>query len=365
MRSRHYDPIIAAVALALAVSTQAAEATTIFRSIDSPSGAPDGKLVPTGFSADDILLSPSGVFNGVLQGDGNFVVFYGPDPNSKVLWSTGRSRPGGPYSIYYGRVLGPNSTSAIIYDVFQNPGGEYYRLFDPYPAPNGPTFLRLNDNGTLSLYPGTKGVAAGPAVATIGNPATLQNLALSSIQYDLPEAKFPDVEKQYGATHILRNPTPTTATQTAELSLTYADTQTYDWNTTESVGLKIGATKSFKVPLIGATEFSLELSGSTSFSQGKSTSSGTEVTYRSQVSVPVPPFSTYSIRMFAFRQEALVPYVYTGVYNFTDGTSVMGGGAGEFDGVSTGVFETLVTCISGPDCSKTPAFVIPAPPETP
>ncbi len=328
---------------------------------------------PTGFVENDILLSPSGLFSGLLQGDGNFVVFYGPKPyasGTKVLWSSGQSNPGGgPFSLSWlggpGTGGQPTVSSYYVQGIRNNVNSFYYTLINSYPSTPESTFLQLNDNGSLSMYRGTSGVATGSAVKTIGNTASLQSLTLTSLQYDLAKATFPEVDKIYGTTQRLTNTTPTTANLTAQLSLTYANTQSYDWGTSNTVTRSITSATTIKLPVIGSTELSLSLSGSTTISEGQSTSSGTETTYLSQVSTPVPPRTTYGIQIYATQQDALVPFTYTGFYDFGEGP-IPASGSGEFEGVSTGIFDAHVYCISSPDsctsAAKIPDF--PAPPES-
>ena len=60
--------------------------------INSVAG-PDNVEAPAGFGPGDVLVSPSGTFNGRLQADGNFIVSYGPNPNTSLLWAANYSNP--------------------------------------------------------------------------------------------------------------------------------------------------------------------------------------------------------------------------------------------------------------------------------
>ncbi len=312
--------------------------------INSVAG-PDNVEAPAGFGPGDVLVSPSGTFNGRLQADGNFIVSYGPNPNTSLLWAANYSNPSaGPYALYY--VFG---NGVPFYFPWNGVGQAPYVLLNTFPTSGTkPTFLQLNDNGTLSLYPGTNGVATGSARAARGNSATFQNLELTSINYDLAQATFPQVNQVYSVAQTLTNSSHLPATQTTTLSLTYSNTQTYDWSVSHTVSVTIGAQKTFGVPVIGDTKLSMQLGYSTTISHGESTSSGQQTTYQSQVSVTVPPNDAVGVQIVAYQQDALVPFTYTGVYHFTDGTSVPASGTGEFEGVSTGVFDARVYPISSP-----------------
>ena len=330
--------------------------------INSPPG--DNITVPSGLVANDILQSPSGTFNAVLQGDGNFVTFYGPNPFTKVLWSAGHSYPNsGPWALIY-QEAGPPVVPARIFAYgpsADNGKTAPYTLISGYLNYNAPSsFLQLNDNGTLSVYPGTNGVAGGSALATTGKSGSFQNLELTSINYDLAQATFPQVNQVYSAGQTLTNTFRTPAYLTTTLSLTYSNTQTYDWNTSHTVSVTIGAEKKFGVPLIGDTKFSLQVGYMATFSHGGSNSSGEQTTYQSQVTVAVPPNTSVGVQIVAYQQDATVPFTYTGVYHFADGTSVPASGTGEFEGVSTGVFDARVYPLSSP---STTLYDIPISPD--
>ena len=110
----------------------------------------------------------------------------------------------------------------------------------------------------------------------------------------------------------------------------------------------------------------MELNASTTISHGGSTTSGEVANYQSQVSFEVPGGVTYGVQIYAYQQDALVPFTYTGFYNFADYTSIPASGSGEFEGVSTGIFDVHPYCIAPADYWITPACAIPdlpAPPE--
>lgn len=307
---------------------------------------------PAGFVPGDVLVSPSGTFNGRLQSDGNFVVDYGPIPSGVGLWAAGHSYPNtGPWQLWYYIAEPPVSQPPGNVIVFPTPNSGVSEPYDLIKQTNyaGPSFLQLNNNGTLSIYPGTNGVASGSALTTIGKSANFQDMTLTSINYDLAEATYPQVDQVYSVASTLTNTFSQTVTKTTTLSLTYTNTETYNWNTSQTVSVTIGSETSFNVPIIGSTKFSLQLGYSATFSNGGSNSSGVQALYQEQVAVPVPPDTSVGVQIVAYKQDATVPFTYTGVYHFSDGTSVPVSGTGEFEGVSTGVFDTRVYPISSPN----------------
>lgn len=341
---------------------------TVYTFINAP---PNGgnTLVPTGFNQNDILRSPSGTYNGVLGANGDFTVSFGPDKNTgPVSWTAQKTVSGGPpYSIgYLLKALPPDFTLVSPnYSVSNSNGSSEYSLIGVSPGPKN-NFLQLNDNGTLSLYPGKSGVATGAALKTIGSSENLQYLTLTNVQYGLADAKIPKVGTVFGTTQQLTNSLPSgSANLTAHLSLTYADTQSYDWNTSNTVTKEINSTTTIKVPAIGSTAVSLTLNKSTTIAEGKSTASGMETTYQSEVTIAVPAGATYAVDIYATQQDALVPFTYTGIYNFPDGLSIPGSGSGVLDGVSLGIFDAHATCIAPASFCSTPASRIPDQPALP
>src|ERR1700761_7575266 len=103
----------------------------------------------TALHAGDYLVSPSGVYNAVLNSDGSFVVSYGNVPNTDpTLWSTKATIPG-PYTVTNYPGLNDwtiNGYSNGVYTV--NDGLTFQLSGTPFqPSPTLPSFLQLQDNG--------------------------------------------------------------------------------------------------------------------------------------------------------------------------------------------------------------------------
>jgi hypothetical protein len=78
--------------LALFAAGATASATDVTYINSSP--AVNGQIVSSGFVQDDVLVNSDGLFNGLLQSDGNFVVSYGTTPylsqtQAQIDWASG------------------------------------------------------------------------------------------------------------------------------------------------------------------------------------------------------------------------------------------------------------------------------------
>lgn len=335
--------------LVLSASVASASAATAVGYVNS-SAAVNGQLVPTGFVENDVLVNPSGLFNGRLQGDGNFVVSYGTSPNPDVDWSAGFSM-GGTFGLsnYRGntKLFGTSLTSYVVYKD-DNPTTPYYELVGSNYY-NGPTFISINDNGTLSMYPGTNGVATGGAITTIATPnaTNLTSLDLTMINYDLNKGTISNPTPVAGASIKHINNTDTTQTTSLTLSLTHTDTETYDWKVSNSVAVHIESTGKFGVPGL-TSETTIGITAMSTFETGQATTSGDSTAFTATDFLETPPHSTYEAEIVATMGDDTVPYTFTGTAHYQNGHTGLVSGSGVFSGVSTGGFEIENNCVDSP-----------------
>jgi hypothetical protein len=338
--------------LALFVPVAIASATNVTYINSSP--AVDGQQVPTGFVQGDVLVNPDGLFNGVLQGDGNFVVHYGTNPDQPVDWASGHGNgsAGAPYGLgtYRGntKLFGTSLTSFYVYQN-NNPASSSYEL-EGSNYYNAPTFLSLNDNGTLSIYPGTNGVATGAAITTIAT--NLKELDLTEdVHYDFSKAVISNEAPVAGATVQKSNDTPTQETTTVSLSLTHTDTQMFSWSESHAVAVSIQSKVKISAPGIEA-ETTVGVTDTTTIMNGESTSASDTTTFSVSDQLTVPAFSTYADEIVAVTGTETVPYTFSGTAVFDNGQTGIVSGSGVFSGLSTGGFEIETTCVSSPTNCK-------------
>ena len=345
--------------LALFVPVAIASATNVNFINGSP--AVDSQKVATGFVQGDVMVNPDGLFNGLLQNDGNFVVSYGTYPytsplGSGILWASGHNNCClGPYGLGSYRsndkLNGTSVTSFYVYQnnnpttsLFELEGSNFY---------NGPSFLSLNDYGTLSIYPGTNGVATGGAITTIATPAAtnLKELDLTSIDYDLSKATIANETPVAGLAVLKKNSTATEQTTSVTLSLVHSDTQTFNWSESKAVATKIEAKSKLPIPGL-ESEITVGITDTTTITNGTSDASGDTTTFSVQDQLKVPGFSTYQDEIVAQKGTETVPYTFTGTALFDNGQTGIVRGTGVFSGVSTGAFEVETTCVSSPTNCK-------------
>jgi hypothetical protein len=208
--------------------------------------------------------------------------------------------------------------------------------------------LRLNDNGTLSIYPGTNGAATGAPITTIGSPSTtLKELDLTDIDYDLGQGVISNEAPVAGTSLTHQNKTNTPQTTSVTLSLTHSDTQMFTWNLSQAVSLMVESKTTTGVPGINS-EFTIGITETTTVSKGESTTSGEALTFTATDQLETPAQSTYEAQIVAFKGMETVPYTFTGTAIFENGHSGPVSGSGVFSGVSTGGFEVETTCVESP-----------------
>jgi len=355
-------PLLFAGSSLLAISASVAAASATTENFINGSSSVNGQLVATGFLQNDVLVNPDGLFNGRLQGDGNFVVSYGTAPNTSLDWSAGHSNPGGgPYGLssYRGssKLFGTSLTSYVIYN--NSPTNSFYELAGSNYY-NAPTFLSLNDNGTLSIYPGTDGKATGGAITTIASPdaTNLTSLDLTMINYDLNKGTISNPTPVASASIKHINNTDTTQTTSLALSLTHSDTETYDWKVSNSVAVSIESKGMFGVPGL-TSETTIGITASTTFETGQSTTSGDATAFTATDFLETPPHSTYEAEIVATMGDETVPYTFTGTAHYQNGATGTVTGSGVFSGVSTGGFEIENNCVDSPThcMGVSPTFV--------
>jgi PEP-CTERM motif-containing protein len=326
-------------------------------------------LVPTGFVQGGVMISPDGLFSAQLQNDGNFVVHYGSSIGGAIDWASGNNNCClGPYGLssYRGdtKLFNTSNTSFVVYKQ-NNPTTPLFELAGAN-GYTGASFLQLNDTGTLSIYPGTNGVATGSAQTTIAKEQahSLKELDLTDVTYDLSKAVLSNEVPVAGLTVTKTNSTPTEETTNVTLSLTHTDTQTFSWSESHATAVSIQSKIKIAVPGL-ESETTVGLTDTTTIMNGESTTSGDAILFQVQDQLKVPAFSTYADEIVAIKGTETVPYTFTGTALFDNGQTGIVTGSGMFSGVSTGDFEVETTCVTSPDnCAGVAPVFTPLPSPT-
>jgi hypothetical protein len=154
----------------------------------------------------DYLVSPSGTYNAVLTNSGTFVVSYGDKPNVyPSTWAVnpnwGGFQVNGPWTIQ--NVPNFTNNQYYLYGTHNSNNGWQWPIIAAENDTNTrPDFMQLNDDGTLSIYPGNNGMKTGPAIfATVapgyavspgfsGISVPVTSVTLDSINYDTADAVY-------------------------------------------------------------------------------------------------------------------------------------------------------------------------------
>ncbi|MBV9910376.1 MAG: hypothetical protein JOY52_22710 [Hyphomicrobiales bacterium] len=317
----------------------------------------------TALHAGDYLVSPSGVYNAVLNSDGSFVVSYGNVPNTDpTYWSTKATIPG-PYTVQ-------NTPGIADWYINGYTNNGTYTYSDPLVYAftsqfTPPSFLQLDDAGYLEVYQGNNGVKTNPNENIIGfstqTPNQVISLKLNTITYDTAHAVYGPVTNDATTVQTDTNNTPTQQLYPCNLSLAYTNTETFTWNMTESLSATLSTSDKIGVPGIGETTNSLSVTGSVSLSEGQSSTETVTQTATSGASISVPADSTYQTIITGETQSATVPYTWSGTASYANGISAAITGTGSVSENSTGVFNVITTCVSTPGGCPPPGSPLPIP----
>ncbi|MGH7113545.1 MAG: hypothetical protein ACREE9_03520 [Stellaceae bacterium] len=305
----------------------------------------------------DYIKSPSGVYYAtLLSNNAELVVSQGTDPATSglnVVWNTpAQSTAAGPPGITFDRGSGE-----IISVGEPVPGYGYYDLGSEVPGSNRSTIISLADNGTFTLSLGPN--PAHPGQQTFSNNVNdpVVGYDLADISYDLANPTITSSGQVIGGVFKQTNNTSQTQVFPASLGLKY--TKTSNWSFSVSEAITLGLKSSFDVgmPGIGATKQEISVSETTTIKAGKGGSDSEEKDFLSGVNVTVPPFSTYQAVLAGTRETFDIPFTYMGVAQYQDGAMVPVDGSGMFTGTDTGIFETVVSCVTAPGGCNTPPLV--------
>jgi hypothetical protein len=314
----------------------------------------------TKMTQSDYLVSPSGVYNGVINPNGTFSVSYGNVPNTQpVLWTS--ASPGGPVGPYWVQSTPWWSTSQ--YYVWANcnctnPIGGSTFLTDAQLAVNqdyntAPDFMQLDDDGILRIYQGNNGIKTNPNEASVqtrtpgtSNPITA--ITLNTITYDTADTVYNSINKVAGLASKEINSTPTTEAFTYNLSLAYTNSETFSWEESAQISGTISSSTKVSVPGIGDQTETISLSAQVQIKNGQSETDSGTLTQQAGGTVSVPADSEYDVDEIGYDQVATVPYTWTGIAFYKNGYSAPITGSGSVVSDTTGVFSTEITCVYTP-----------------
>jgi hypothetical protein len=259
------------------------------------------------------LRSKNGLFQAVMQEDGNFCIYRGDSYHGvqSSLWST-RTSDGATYRTengFHNINMQPDGNLVIR----KRGGDPVWSLSTNHPQI---TFIReslaiLYDDGNFAVAPqGEWKLRVFHSGATDKIEADIE---LHKVNYDLTSAII-GTSGEVKTVLLEKLTNPTDLTQTTVLTKSYTETNSSTWN--ETTTLTVGATVTVEagIPSIaeGKVEVSSEVSQSIEFGETKETSN----TLEASIPLAVPPKCTYLARATYQQNKVVVPFKITGEAKF-------------------------------------------------
>lgn len=283
----------------------------------------------------DYLTSPSGYFYAILQADGNFCVYRGPDPAmSSHSWLWGSQRVG-VIGTYFAQMQS-DGNFCVYFGTPSHPGPHLWGTADRS-RPDGQFFLAIQDDGNLCVYQGTPDNNRGYVWGSQATDEVVDCTDITSIIFDVSQSTFKSVTPQRVYATFVTNSTSTP--QSSTIGGSYTITETSGWE--NSLSVKVGITTSFKtgLPIVGEGEVEISTEITDTYTWNGSSSETYEFDFSSTVSVPAN--TTLSCTIVVSMSEISLPYTLTGTLIYKSGHTTQGTLFGTYRGTTSGHTSTM------------------------
>jgi Clostridium epsilon toxin ETX/Bacillus mosquitocidal toxin MTX2 len=285
------------------------------------------------------LVSPSGVFSALMQGDGNFVVYAGDSVTSP--WSIGGPSRPAPFFI-----IMQDDGNLVAYegDGPNDKQGSYWSS-NSVGAAKGDYCLALQDDGQLMIFSSaTPPAPPTGAIWTSGRSDPVVAVQNGVLAYDLTGVKPTIVPPpQRGGRERSHNPLDTE--QSASLAIGADVAETSGWNSTVGGSVSVDVSGNVGIPLVANGSVSVAVSANYSYQWNGSTSRSTNFT--ATANLKVPPHKTYWVQMQVSRAQLSCPYTLAGMIVLQSGAKFQG----TINGIYTGLNGDVVDINYGEDGS--------------
>lgn len=330
----------------------------------------------------DYTTSPSGVYYGM------FAVNVGANnqPNGYEFWIV----PGSSPSVSgccngYSPVVGQSDTnlggffarmeSNGTLTVYTSATGTNQGTVLPVGAINTtqvaqpPYFAQVGDDGSFTIYSGsapTSNDNSGSVFSVNNSHGAVSSINLQSITYNYSKAAYTSQTGVGWLDADYTNSTSLPQQQDGTVNVSYNQTATLSFSVADAVGEGISANVTWGIPGIAKDSLGFQITNTTTVTHGHADSTSTTVSFTAGARPVVPPGETYNIKVTATAASYTIPYTWTGLATYADGTTAEVAGTGLFDGASQGDFQVTTTCISD-NCSALlgsitqPAEIMPVP----
>ncbi len=234
----------------------------------------------------------------------------------------------------------------------------------------GAYFAQVGDDGSFTIYSGASPSPTAEAIYTAPNNShgSVTSINLTNITYDFAHANILSETGVglYSADFI--NATTLPEQVNAQQNISYTQTATTTFAVSDAVAVGISANLKFGIPGVVQDFVQLSVTNTTTITHGKADSSSNTVTEIAGARPTIPALSTYNVQITGTAESYAIPYTWTGVATYQDGTTADIVGTGTFDGGSEGNFQVTTTCIiavlpstCAPGSTEAPATILPVP----
>ncbi|MGD9616893.1 MAG: hypothetical protein AB7H90_20145 [Alphaproteobacteria bacterium] len=329
----------------------------------------------------DYTTSPSGVYYAVFVSQTIF-----PSTPSYEFWIVPGSNPSvAPCCLGYNPLTILSDTSLGGFFAHMQPDGNFVVYTSatgtdqgtviPVAATNsqqsagGPYFAQVGDDGSFTIYSGSDPVNFnnGPVYTAQNNShGAVTSINLLDIDYDFSKANILSMTGVGWYNTDFVNPTDIPDQVVAQQNISYTQTATLTFSVADAIGESISGNVTFGVPGIVKDSLGFSITNTTTITHGKADSDSSTVTFIAGSRPVLPPHTTYNVQITGTEATYTIPYSWSGVATYEDGTTANVVGDGIFKGASQGNFLVTTTCVLAvlpqtcePGSTTVPALISP------
>lgn len=227
---------------------------------------------------------------------------------------------------------------------------------------NPPYYATIQDNpahgnggGSFIVYQGNYPNQTNPLVMDAQNiVGSVTSIALSGgasgtgIDYNFGAATVGKVLGVSSQNTPITNYTSQTQQFNVNLTLSYTDTSSFNFQVSKATGVSIGSSVNVGVPGIVGTTISFGVTSTTTISKGQTKTTSNSTTFQAGVRPNVPPGYTYDAYITGQDISFSVPYTWTGVATYQGGATARVTGTGIYEGDVTGYLHAIIYCANAP-----------------
>lgn len=234
---------------------------------------------------------------------------------------------------------------------------------------SGAFFAQVGDDGSFTVYSGSgpsdNNGALSPQPPNHSHGA-VTGIDLTNITYDMGNAHILSQTGLGLYSAQFENPTSSPVQFVAQQNISYTQTASFSFSVADAVSEGISANVTWGIPGIAKDSIGFSITNTTTITHGHADSSSSQVTFIAGARPNVPAFETYDVSITGTQASYEIPYSWTGVATYGDGTKANVIGDGKFTGASEGNFQAVTTCVlavlpqtCAPGSIITPALISP------